>query len=64
MFLYDATDMISVKYNPSRRDFFSFILPKLPSLQEFTVAALDKDKFMIKFCETGKLGQSQYLDLV
>ena len=54
MFLCDVSDTMSVKYNPSRREFSSFILSKIPSV-EFIPAAIDKDKAFAKFCETSKL---------
>lgn len=62
IFLCDISYTMSVKYNPSRREFCSFILSKIPSI-EFIPTALDRDKALAKFCETSKLRLSDTFDI-
>ena len=51
MFLYDAIDILPVKYNPSVRELLASILPTIPSLKELSGNASEN---VIKICETSK----------
>lgn len=51
MFLYDAIEILPVKYNPSVRELLTFIKPTLPSLEELSDTAGEN---VIKICETSE----------
>ena len=51
MFLYDAIEILPVKYNPSVRELVTFILPTIPSLEELSGTASEN---IVKIFETSK----------
>ena len=51
MFLYDAIEILPVKYNPGVKELMTFIQPTLPSLKELS-GTVNED--FVKICETSK----------